>query len=48
MACCSNNDNSTSACALRRILRNLDCLSEQDLRALRDVIDRILDRDCDC
>lgn len=49
MACCGNsgsNAATTSACALRRILNNINCLTNQDLAALRDVIDRILDNDC--
>ncbi|WBY64980.1 MAG: hypothetical protein ACFWUD_00155 [Thermocaproicibacter melissae] len=52
MACfnnCSNSENLNSLCALRRILNCIGCLNTQDLIALRDIVDRILDGgSCDC
>jgi hypothetical protein len=43
MSCCSNKtDNSSSACALKDILDNLDNLNTQDLCTLKCVIERIL------
>lgn len=43
---CNSNSNSSSACALRKILNSLDDLTTQDLETLSDVIDRILDCNC--
>lgn len=50
MSCCNNNsENLTSLCALRKILNCIGCLNTQDLIALRDICDRILDSgSCEC
>ena len=37
-----NNSNSSSACALRDILNDVDSLNTQDLCTLKEVVDRLL------
>lgn len=37
-----NNSNSSSACALRDILNDVDSLNTQDLCTLQEVVDRLL------